>query len=46
MNPGVTESEIKEVERKLYELGFGIHRSNGENRTILGAIGPLKEDAS
>lgn len=45
MNPGVSEGEIKEVEEKLYELGFGVHRSNGENRTILGAVGSLKEDA-
>ncbi len=45
LNPGVDEVEIKEVEDRLKRLGFGVHRSTGENRTILGAIGAPKEDA-
>ncbi len=45
MNPGAAEEEIQEVEQRLQNLGFGIHRSTGENRTIIGAIGAPKEDA-
>ncbi len=45
LNPGVEEIEIKEVEDRLKRLGFGVHRSTGENRTILGALGAPKEDA-
>ncbi len=45
LNAGVEEVEIKEVEDRLKRLGFGVHRSTGENRTILGAIGAPKEDA-
>ncbi len=45
LNPGVEEVEIQEVESRLKRLGFGIHRSTGENRTIIGAIGAPKEDA-
>lgn len=45
MNPGAEQEEIQEVEQRLKNLGFGIHRSTGENRTIIGAIGAPKEDA-
>jgi 3-deoxy-7-phosphoheptulonate synthase len=45
INPGVTEKEIQEVENRLEKFGFGVHRSKGENRTILGAIGAPKEEA-
>ena len=45
LNPGVEEVEIQEVENRLKRLGFGVHRSTGENRTIIGAIGAPKEDA-
>jgi len=45
MNPGVSKEEIEEVEKRLKNLGFGVHRSTGENRTIIGAIGAPKEDA-
>lgn len=45
MNPGCSEEDIMEVEKRLKKLGFGVHRSTGENRTIIGAIGTLKEDA-
>jgi 3-deoxy-7-phosphoheptulonate synthase len=45
INPDVAENEIREVESRLEGFGFGVHRSKGENRTILGAIGAPKEDA-
>ena len=39
MKPHVDEEKIKEVIKRLREMGFDIHRSDGVNHTILGAIG-------
>lgn len=44
MQPGVSEEVIKKVEERLESMGFGIHRSSGERRTILGVIGRPGEE--
>jgi len=44
MNLGADEENILEVEEKVKEFGYSVHRSTGEKRTILGAIGLPRED--
>ncbi|RJX25586.1 MAG: 3-deoxy-7-phosphoheptulonate synthase [Dethiobacter sp.] len=44
MDSGADEEEIQEVEKRIRSFGYGIHRSTGENSTILGAIGSPRED--
>ena len=39
MKPHVEEKKIQKVMERLKELGFDIHRSDGVNHTILGAVG-------
>ncbi len=39
MKPGASQQEIDRVTDKLLSLGFKVHFSQGENYTILGAIG-------
>ena len=39
MKPRATREQIEEVSKKLLELGFEVHFSQGVNYTILGAIG-------
>ena len=39
MEPGAEEEQIQGASRKLEDLGFRIHRVDGVNQTILGAIG-------
>jgi 3-deoxy-7-phosphoheptulonate synthase len=46
MNPGVSQADIDMVTSKLKELGFGVHLSQGEHRTIIGAIGDRKKALS
>ena len=43
MNLGADEENILEVEEKVKEFGYSVHRST-EKRTILGAIGLPRED--
>lgn len=40
------EDEVAVVTGKLEELGYGVHISTGENRTILGVIGQRREEAA
>jgi 3-deoxy-7-phosphoheptulonate synthase len=42
MNQEATEDQIRHVQDKLKEWGFGIHFSQGVERTILGVIGQKK----
>jgi 3-deoxy-7-phosphoheptulonate synthase len=42
MNTGAPQPQIDHVVRKLEEWGFGIHLSQGVERTVIGAIGPKK----
>jgi 3-deoxy-7-phosphoheptulonate synthase len=39
MEPKASEDQIQNVTNHLKEMGFAIHRSDGVNHTILGAIG-------
>ncbi len=39
MSDHAAEQHIKQVQHKLEELGFQVHRSDGVNQTILGAVG-------
>lgn len=39
LRSGATSQEIEEVVRRLKKLGFGVHISQGTERTIIGAIG-------
>lgn len=42
MSPGAGQKQIDDVVRRLKGLGFGIHLSQGVERTIIGAIGDKK----
>lgn len=46
MNPGVGQEEIGRITGKLEDLGYGIHISTGENRTIIGVIGERREEVA
>ncbi len=46
MNPGAKEKEIKKITDKLKEMGYGVHLSTGENRTVIGVIGQRREEAA
>jgi 3-deoxy-7-phosphoheptulonate synthase len=46
LNRGADEKAIIKVTEKLNRMGYGVHRSTGENRTILGAIGERREEAA
>lgn len=39
MNPGAKKEQVDEVILRLTQIGFGIHLSEGETRTVIGAIG-------
>ncbi len=39
MQAGATEGQIQRVIDRLVELGFDVHRSTGQNHTVLGAVG-------
>jgi 3-deoxy-7-phosphoheptulonate synthase len=44
MSPGVQQEEIDGVIASLKERGYGIHLSQGVERTLIGAIGALDEE--
>lgn len=46
MAPHAGEESIKKITERLQRMGYGVHRSTGENRTILGVIGRRREDAA
>jgi 3-deoxy-7-phosphoheptulonate synthase len=39
MQPGASEKQIDSVIERLVNLGFEVHRSTGEQQTVLGAVG-------
>lgn len=43
MQPGTSEKTVEEIAENLKKLGFKIHLSTGENRTILGVVGRPRE---
>ncbi len=46
MNPGVGEKEIARITDKLKKMGYGVHISIGENRTVIGVIGQRREEVA
>ncbi len=46
MNPGATEKDINKITGKLKDMGYGVHLSTGENRTVIGVIGQRREEAA
>ncbi|MGH9441289.1 MAG: 3-deoxy-7-phosphoheptulonate synthase [Thermoanaerobaculia bacterium] len=43
MQPTATEPEVDAVIARLVEKGFDVHRSTGAERTVLGAVGHIRE---
>jgi 3-deoxy-7-phosphoheptulonate synthase len=39
MRPDASKEQVNQVVEKLKKLGFGVHLSQGEERTVIGAIG-------
>lgn len=46
MNPGAKEEEITRITDKLKAMGYGVHLSTGENRTVIGVIGQRREEVA
>ena len=42
MRPGATDPEVDAVIARLVEKGFDVHRSTGAERTVLGAVGHVR----
>ncbi len=46
MNPGAGEKEVARITDKLKKMGYGVHLSTGENRTVIGVIGQRREEVA
>ncbi len=46
MNPGAKEKEVARITDKLKSMGYGVHLSTGENRTVIGVIGQRREEVA
>jgi len=46
IKPETSEKVVEEISSRLENMGYSIHRSTGENRTILGVIGYPRIDES
>ncbi|MDY6826143.1 MAG: 3-deoxy-7-phosphoheptulonate synthase [Bacillota bacterium] len=46
MNPGVGRKEIDRITARLKNMGYGVHLSTGENRTVIGVIGQRREEVA
>lgn len=46
MNPGANEQEVARITDKLKKMGYGVHLSTGENRTVIGVIGQRREEVA
>ncbi len=46
MNPGTGEKEVTRITDKLKKMGYGVHISAGESRTIIGVIGQRREEVA
>lgn len=44
IKPDTSEKVVEEISSRLENMGYSIHRSTGENRTILGVIGSPRID--
>jgi 3-deoxy-7-phosphoheptulonate synthase len=46
MNPGAKKEEVTRITDKLKAMGYGVHLSIGENRTVIGVIGQRREEVA
>lgn len=46
LRPETDQETVEHIAGKLQAMGYGVHRSTGEKRTILGAIGQSREEAA
>ncbi len=46
MKPGAVEKDITRITDKLKQMGYGVHLSTGENRTVIGVIGQRREEVA
>lgn len=46
MNPGTGEEEVARITEKLKKMGYDVHISKGENRTVIGVIGQRREEVA
>lgn len=46
MKPGAVEKDITRITDKLTQMGYGVHLSKGENRTVIGVIGQRREEVA
>lgn len=46
MNPGASQEDVSRITEKLNNMGYGVHLSSGERRTIIGVIGQRREEAA
>ena len=46
MQEGASEAQIEGVVKRLVEMGMDVHRSTGVERTVLGAVGQGRPDAT
>jgi 3-deoxy-7-phosphoheptulonate synthase len=46
MNPGANEEQVARITDKLKSMGYGVHLSTGENRTVIGVIGERREETA
>ncbi len=46
MNPGASGEDVNRITEKLKQMGYGVHLSSGEKRTIIGVIGQRREEAA
>ncbi|MDW7740339.1 MAG: 3-deoxy-7-phosphoheptulonate synthase [Bacillota bacterium] len=46
MNPGAGKEEVTRITDKLKKMGYGVHLSTGENRTVIGVIGQRREEVA
>ncbi len=46
MNPDASKDDVSRITDKLKRMGYGVHLSIGERRTIIGVIGQRREEAA
>jgi len=46
MNPDASKDDVSRITDKLQRMGYGVHLSIGERRTIIGVIGQRREEAA
>lgn len=46
MQEGATEAQVEQVVKRLVEMGMDVHKSTGVSRTVLGAVGQGRPEAT